>query len=486
MADSDERLMERMGREDLRALGELFDRHQPRLYGFLSRFLGDPATAEDVTQEVFVRVWRYRHAFNGSRSFRAWLYGIARHAALTEAEKRQRRAVPLSELGEGAIEAARDHEVEPGFADRVVAARSLHEQERVALQALPPDQRLCIILREYEERLLPVRAADPPRKGTVSLELRGTPLRTALEILFTQWGVQYAIEADVPDPPITLNVKEMPFEEALNTLLRLGATSVSIPGAGVAQALVEARTVNGMVVIRRVGSTAPGPPETNTDSVFEKVPIQFTRVQELVEQIRPQAINVSLQPLARENALLVRGRPEFIQELKSLLRMVDVPPKAIHLTVGVSAPGHDGRPLAIRSNVRTLAGGTAMVDDQASVGGQPARLKVSLQTMLQGNGSLQVASDWEISVPVAGGRRGPIRLVKRLSTTTSLPNARQTPVAQVDLVAWGGKGIVLLWIRGALEPEDRPTAIGRQSPQGASRPLRGSVPSPPSSRLRRE
>jgi hypothetical protein len=60
----------------------------------------------------------------------------------------------------------------------------------------------------------------------VALRLEGTPLRTALEMLFTGSGRQLAIEPAVPDYPITLNIHGIPFDTALRTLLRLapGAT----------------------------------------------------------------------------------------------------------------------------------------------------------------------------------------------------------------------------------------------------------------------
>jgi hypothetical protein len=69
--------------------------------------------------------------------------------------------------------------------------------------------------------------AAVPRDGTpVALRLEGTPLRTALEMLFTGSGQQLAVEPAVPDYPITLNIHGVPFDTALRTLLRLapGAT----------------------------------------------------------------------------------------------------------------------------------------------------------------------------------------------------------------------------------------------------------------------
>src|SRR5713226_80660 len=98
MAESDEKLMQRTSRGDLAAFGELFDRHQPAVHAFLCRFLGNATWAEDVVQEVFLRVWRYRHSFDRTQRFSAWLYGIARHAALTDVRRPHRRERSLDQL----------------------------------------------------------------------------------------------------------------------------------------------------------------------------------------------------------------------------------------------------------------------------------------------------------------------------------------------------------------------------------------------------
>jgi len=151
MAACDEELMQRTAGGDLSALGELFDRHRPALFRFLCRFLGEAATAEDTAQEVFWRVWQHRATFHRDRSFRAWLYVIARHAALDELRK-SRRTLAFSELSEEQrvrLQAAGDGAL---FASAMADRLDLRSQVREALQALPPDQRMSLILREYEER----------------------------------------------------------------------------------------------------------------------------------------------------------------------------------------------------------------------------------------------------------------------------------------------------------------------------------------------
>jgi hypothetical protein len=102
----------------------------------------------------------------------------------------------------------------------------------------------------------------------------------------------------------------------------------------------------------------------------------------------------------------------------------------------------------VRSTARTLVGDEVTIDEESVISGQPAHMKVTLRTQLLGTGELQVTSNWDVSVPVAGGAKGPVRLVKRLSTTTQIPAGQQVSVAEVDLAGWGGKGVLRLWIRG--------------------------------------
>jgi RNA polymerase sigma-70 factor, ECF subfamily len=151
MAESDEKLMQRAGRGDLAAFGALFDRHHAAVHAFLSRFLGDATLAEDVVQEVFLRVWRYRESFDATQRFAAWLYGIARRTALTEVGRAHRRELSLDELPAEDREAAELSGGGSGGDDRV-RELALRDQVNEALQALPPEQRACLVLREYEER----------------------------------------------------------------------------------------------------------------------------------------------------------------------------------------------------------------------------------------------------------------------------------------------------------------------------------------------
>jgi hypothetical protein len=161
----------------------------------------------------------------------------------------------------------------------------------------------------------------------------------------------------------------------------------------------------------------------------------------------PQGIT-GLTPLPRENVLLVRGEIDAISEFKRVLRLVDTPPKLLELTVGVSGPGPNGKPFSLRSSGRVVYGEALEIDERAQIGGHPAQVAVTLRPLLQGDGVIQVAGDWRISLPVAGGPKGPVLLVKRLKASTLLKPGRIGTVGEVDLSAWGGTGVLRIWVRG--------------------------------------
>ena len=79
--DSDEELVQTVARGDAEALETLFERHHRGLYRFFRRAVRPADAAEDLVQEVFLRVWKYARAFSPDGSFRGWLYRIARNAA---------------------------------------------------------------------------------------------------------------------------------------------------------------------------------------------------------------------------------------------------------------------------------------------------------------------------------------------------------------------------------------------------------------------
>ena len=147
-AATDERLVEALDSRDERALEALYDRHGDYVYSVCLRMVGDVQLAEDLSQEVFLRLWRRPDLFDVNRGrFLTWLLSVARNRAIDERRSRGRRfrlETPPSVHTEEMLQLV------PTDEERDVAVVS---EERViikkALAALPPEQRLAIELAYF-------------------------------------------------------------------------------------------------------------------------------------------------------------------------------------------------------------------------------------------------------------------------------------------------------------------------------------------------
>lgn len=147
-ADADVVLMQRLaGGEDL-ALNELMSRWRGRIGAFLLRMVGDHATAMDLTQETFVRLYTSRHRYRPAAAFSTYLFHIAANLARSHARWKGRHPTVAMENREGDL----IHEpVDPQMTPD--AAAVLHEKTAMvnrALSALPPDLREALLLFTVE------------------------------------------------------------------------------------------------------------------------------------------------------------------------------------------------------------------------------------------------------------------------------------------------------------------------------------------------
>ena len=111
---------------------ELYERTFPRVYAYVASLLRDRSAAEDVTAQAFERAYRKRRTYRASRgSMDAWVFGIARNAALDELRKRKRRATLETEPEDTGATAPEDHAEQALRREAVRAAlASLDGQER--------------------------------------------------------------------------------------------------------------------------------------------------------------------------------------------------------------------------------------------------------------------------------------------------------------------------------------------------------------------
>jgi RNA polymerase sigma-70 factor (ECF subfamily) len=145
-AEDEAVLVERARSRDRLAFEELVRRHADRLYAVVLRFLGDPADAEEVTQETFLRAWRGIDRFQGRSQFFTWLYRIG----LNEAKRLGTRKPPA-----GKVRSLEDEPIPeaPDWSEAPEVRVGQGEIRRVlegAIRALPIEYRAPLVLRDIE------------------------------------------------------------------------------------------------------------------------------------------------------------------------------------------------------------------------------------------------------------------------------------------------------------------------------------------------
>lgn len=136
----DEVLAVAAGRGDREAFSLLVDRHKEVVYRVLFRMVGNEQDAQDLSQEAFLRCYRYVSSFRGDAAFSTWLHRLAVNTALDWLRVRQRRPlqVPLTEPA-GEAESVED----------TALRQEQRERTLQAIRALPPDYRQVVLLRHF-------------------------------------------------------------------------------------------------------------------------------------------------------------------------------------------------------------------------------------------------------------------------------------------------------------------------------------------------
>ncbi len=144
--------MERIAHGDTEALELLIEAHQARVIGTVAKMLGDETDAEDIAQQVFIRVWKSAARYQPTAKFTTWLFKITRNLVFNEMRRRKRH--PITSL-ERETDAGENFSQTPDPAaagpDRSLLETELQRAIQEAIDALPETQRMAIILRRYED-----------------------------------------------------------------------------------------------------------------------------------------------------------------------------------------------------------------------------------------------------------------------------------------------------------------------------------------------
>jgi len=142
MSLSNESIMVQVRQGQVERLAILFERYHVKVFNFLLRMTGDRTLSEDLTQEVFFRMLKYRHTYRESRRFTTWMFQIARNVFLDHLRKTH-------------PEVAAESAPEPAAPDRA-PTEDLEQKESVvrlreALSRLPWKKREMLVLSRYHD-----------------------------------------------------------------------------------------------------------------------------------------------------------------------------------------------------------------------------------------------------------------------------------------------------------------------------------------------
>ena len=151
MAKSDEALMLQLQTGDLRSFDTLVKRWEKPLLNYCYRMVNDIALAEDLRQEVFLRIYRSAKTYRVTAQFSTWLYRIATNLCLDTLAKQQRRKeIPMDAYLESESEGFDGKLIDPSDApDAAVVKKEIENRVRLALARLPEDQQVVVTLRHY-------------------------------------------------------------------------------------------------------------------------------------------------------------------------------------------------------------------------------------------------------------------------------------------------------------------------------------------------
>lgn len=148
-ADPDVALMLRCQAGDVDAFTSLVTNYQNRILNLVYRYTGDGTGAEDLAQEIFVKAYGARASYTPKAKFVTWLYTIAtRHCLNAIRDRSKRKTVPLPDEEIASAPSMRAAGDGPAAS---VERGELHAIVRAALDSLPPNQRMAVILEKWED-----------------------------------------------------------------------------------------------------------------------------------------------------------------------------------------------------------------------------------------------------------------------------------------------------------------------------------------------
>ena len=143
-------LMARIATGDHEAFRQLVERHQNAVIGTVAKMLGNPSEAEDIAQQVFLRIWCNAKRYQPDAKFTTYIFTITRNLVFNETRRRSRK----KEVSSDSHEETSKHLLEDSpdrQPDAELLQAELQKAVDAAIASLPEIQRMAVVLRRYEQ-----------------------------------------------------------------------------------------------------------------------------------------------------------------------------------------------------------------------------------------------------------------------------------------------------------------------------------------------
>lgn len=182
---NDAKLVQEFCNGNTQVFNQLVERWQPRIYRLAYRYFNSHDEAREITQKTFIRVYKKLSSLDDHTAFPAWIYRIAHNICRDETKRAgRRRSQPMATLKQyPELQSIAD---DPG---RPVEQKELSQILQQALQQLPPEQRMVVIMKEYEELKFReiANVLDLPESTVKSRVYYGLQ---SLRGIFDQWNIK--------------------------------------------------------------------------------------------------------------------------------------------------------------------------------------------------------------------------------------------------------------------------------------------------------
>ena len=146
MLNNEKELLEEIARGDMAAFSTLMKHYSQGVYTLVVRIIGNECEAEEVTQDIFMKVYNQLSYFSGRSTFSTWLYRIAYNAAISHTRRKRQANNPLDERRLASIDEDDVERMEADTSERNLMALA------AAIEQLEPQDKALVTLHYYENR----------------------------------------------------------------------------------------------------------------------------------------------------------------------------------------------------------------------------------------------------------------------------------------------------------------------------------------------